>query len=56
MGRRRGREVDIWVVALDGQWMISDPNASGGLDDGWTICLDPIPAERLELRRPGQSR
>ena len=46
MGRRRGREVDIWVVALDGQWMISDPDASGGLDDGlddgWTISLDPI--------------
>jgi hypothetical protein len=56
MGRRRGREVEIWAVALAGQWMISDPSASGGLDDGWMICLDPIPAERLELRMPGQSR
>ncbi len=56
MGRRRGREVDIWAVALDGQCMISDPSASGGLDDRWMICLDPIPAERLELRMPGQSR
>jgi hypothetical protein len=23
MGRRRGREVDIWAVALDGQWVVS---------------------------------
>jgi hypothetical protein len=55
MGQRRGREVDIWAVALDGQWLISDPNSSGGLDDGWMICLDPIAAEALELRVPAQS-
>ncbi len=56
MGRRRGREVDVWAVALDGEWLISDPSASGGLDDGWMICLDPIPAGRLEFRLPGRSR
>jgi hypothetical protein len=55
IGRRRGREVDIWAVALDGQWLISDPSSSGGLDDAWMICLDPIPAPALELRVPGQS-
>jgi len=54
MGRRRGREVDIWAVALDGRWLISDPGSSGGLDDGWMICLDPIPPRALELRVPGQ--
>jgi hypothetical protein len=54
MGRRRGREVDVWAVALDGQWLVSDPSSSGGLDDDWMICPDPIPAQALELRVPGQ--
>jgi hypothetical protein len=54
MGRRRGREVDIWAAALDGQWLISDPSSSGGLDDNWMICLEPIPAPALELRLPDQ--
>jgi len=54
MGRQRGREVDLWAVALNGQWLISDPSASGGLDDGWMISLDPISANALDLRVPGQ--
>jgi hypothetical protein len=55
MGQRRGRDVDIWAVALNGQWLISDPSSSGGLDDSWMICLDPIPARCLELRVSGQA-
>jgi hypothetical protein len=41
MGQRRGREVDIWAVALDGQWLMSDPRSSGVLDDGWMIAWTP---------------
>jgi hypothetical protein len=52
MGRRHGREVDVWAVVLDGQWLISDPSSSGGLDDGWMICPDPIPANA----RPPRAR
>lgn len=54
MGKRRGRGADIWAAALRGQWLISDPSASGGLDDNWMICLKPIPARALALRSPGQ--
>lgn len=54
MGQRRGRDVDVWAAALDGQWLISDPSSSGGLDDGWMVCLDPIPARALDLRLAGQ--
>lgn len=52
MGQRRGRNVDIWAVALNGQSVISDPSSSGGLDDDWMICLNPIPAEALDLALP----
>lgn len=52
MGRQRGREVDVWTAALSGQWLISDPGASGGLDDNWMICLDPIQAAALQLQPP----
>lgn len=44
-------DADIWQVAVDGLWLISDPNASGGLDDGWAIAPDPIAPERLKLLR-----
>jgi hypothetical protein len=53
MGRHRGRETDLWAVALDGEWLISDPSHSGGLDDGMMICRTPIPATRLKLLRAG---
>jgi hypothetical protein len=38
MGRPRGCAVDIWAVALHGTLLMSDPSASGGGGDCWTIC------------------
>jgi hypothetical protein len=51
MGRRRGCAVDIWAVALDGTLLIGDPSASGGGDDCWMICPEPIPNWQLKLVR-----
>lgn len=55
MGSRRGDAVDIWAVRLDGTWLIGDPGASGGGDDVWMICPEPIPPTQLELVRPDRS-
>lgn len=52
MGSRHGDAVDIWAARLDGTWLIGDPGASGGGDDCWMICPEPIPPGRLELIRP----
>jgi hypothetical protein len=49
MGARNGQAVDIWEVRLDETWLIGDPGASGGDDDGWMICPEPIPPHRLNL-------
>lgn len=51
MGRRHGGSVDIWAATLDGEWLIADPSASGGIDDFWMICGEPIPPTRLTLFR-----
>ena len=45
----RGEPADVWKVRVDGLWLISDPNASGGLDNHWAIATDPIDAARLQL-------
>jgi hypothetical protein len=51
MGARRGDPVDIWAVRLSGTWLIGDPGASGGGDDVWMICPEPIPPTALTLVR-----
>jgi len=40
---------DIWRVRVDGLWLESDPNASGGADDAWMIAAQPISAEDVAL-------
>jgi hypothetical protein len=53
MAAQRGRQADIWAVTLDGQFLISAPDASGGLDDSWMISTEAIPARAVELRQAG---
>jgi hypothetical protein len=49
MGSRQGC-VDIWAVELKDEWLVSDPGASGGLDDeSWLICPSAIPPRQLTL-------
>lgn len=45
----RSEPADIWRVRVDGLWLESDPNASGGADDTWMIAGRPIPAEDVAL-------
>ncbi len=51
MDQRPGCAVDIWAVTLDGAWLVGDPGASGGGDDFWMICTEPIPPTQLTLLR-----
>jgi hypothetical protein len=41
--------IDIWAVELHNQWVISDPNAHGGLN--WVLCLIPIAPAQLRLHQ-----
>jgi hypothetical protein len=40
---------DIWVAHLDDIWLEGDPSASGGADENWMICPEPIASDRVEL-------
>jgi hypothetical protein len=51
-----GGDGDIWQVSEDGLWLVSDPNASGGLEDGWAIAAEPIAPERVTLHRAAPER
>lgn len=44
-----GEPADIWSVRVDGLWLVSDPNDSGGLGDDWMVARQPIPAGALRL-------
>jgi hypothetical protein len=46
-----GGDADVWEVVVDGLWLVSDPNASGGLEDGWAIAPGAIGPDRVRLRR-----
>jgi hypothetical protein len=37
-----GEPAGIGQIAVDGLWLISDPNASGGADDAWWISTEPV--------------
>jgi hypothetical protein len=47
-----GGDADVWRVVVDGLWLVSDPNAGGGLEDGWAIAPEAIGPERVELLHP----
>jgi hypothetical protein len=51
-----GGDADIWQVVVDDLWLVSDPNASGGLEDGWAIAPEAIAPERVELLRAAPRR
>jgi hypothetical protein len=40
---------DIWAVRVDDVWLETDTSASGGADEDWMICPQPIASERVEL-------
>jgi hypothetical protein len=40
---------DIWAARLDDVWLRGAPDASGGAEDDWVICPQPIALDRLEL-------
>jgi hypothetical protein len=46
-----GEPADIWRVRVDGLWLVSDPGASGGLDEHWMITTDPLPKPLLQRER-----
>jgi hypothetical protein len=40
---------DTWAARLHAVWLEGAHAASGGADDEWVICPEPIPPDRLEL-------
>jgi hypothetical protein len=40
---------DIWAARVDDVWLETDPSASGGGDQDWMICPQPIASARVEL-------
>jgi hypothetical protein len=45
----RNGYADVWAVRLDEAWLEGAPDASGGGDDCWMICPEPIGATQVRL-------